>query len=67
MPQMLLLLVAVLALSAPVALHAEEIDSRLEAWTGDLDGMLERRSVRALMPYSRTGYCMDGGTQRGMI
>jgi len=67
MPLLILILVAVLALLAPVELHAEEIDSRLEAWTGDLDGMLERRSVRVLVPYSRTGYFIDGGTQRGMI
>jgi membrane-bound lytic murein transglycosylase MltF len=38
----------------------------LQTWTGDLDGMLERRSVRVLVPYSRTNYFIDAGTQRGM-
>ena len=23
------------------------------AWTGDLDGMIERRTIRALVPYSK--------------
>ena len=35
-------------------------------WTGDFDGMVERRRIRALVPYSRTFYFLDGGTQRGL-
>ena len=36
-------------------------------WTGDLDGMIARRYIRVLVPYSRTLYFVDlGGTQRGM-
>ena len=36
-------------------------------WNGDLDGMLERRQVRALVPYSRTFYFLDErGSQRGL-
>ena len=35
-------------------------------WTGDLDGMKERRLIRALVPYSRTFYFVDGGTERGV-
>jgi membrane-bound lytic murein transglycosylase MltF len=36
-------------------------------WSGDLDGMLERRQVRALVPYSRTFYFLDRhGSQRGL-
>lgn len=39
----------------------------LGSWTGDLDGMVERRQVRALVPYSRTFYFLDGqGSQRGL-
>lgn len=35
--------------------------------SGDLDGMLERRQVRALVPYSRTFYFLDErGSQRGL-
>jgi membrane-bound lytic murein transglycosylase MltF len=35
------------------------------AFTGDLDGMVERRSVRILVVPSRTFYFIDKGTQRG--
>ena len=38
-----------------------------EAFVGDLDGMIERRVIRALVPYSKTFYFIDlGGTQRGI-
>ncbi|MET0293029.1 MAG: transporter substrate-binding domain-containing protein [Steroidobacteraceae bacterium] len=37
-------------------------------WRGDLDGMVERRVVRVLVPYSKTLYFVDlGGAQRGII
>ncbi len=35
-------------------------------WTGDLDGMLERRQIRMLVVPSRTFYFVDKGTQRGI-
>ncbi len=35
-------------------------------WTGDFDGMVARRRIRALVPYSRTFYFLEGGTQRGL-
>jgi len=39
----------------------------VERWTGDLEGMIERRKVRALVPYSRTFYFLDErGSQRGL-
>ena len=34
-------------------------------WSGDLDGMVERRTVRVLTAYSRTLYFVDAGTPRG--
>src|SRR6187549_609121 len=34
-------------------------------WTGDLNGMVERRMVRVLTPYSKTGYFIDRGQPRG--
>ena len=34
-------------------------------WTGDLDGMLERRMIRVLTTYSKTQYFIDRGTPRG--
>ncbi len=40
---------------------------RVAVWQGDLDGMLERRQIRVLVPYSRTFFFIDsGGTQRGL-
>lgn len=39
----------------------------LEPWTGDFDGMVERRIVRILVPYSRTFFFLDGATERGVV
>jgi membrane-bound lytic murein transglycosylase MltF len=36
-------------------------------WTGDLDGMIKRRLIRILAPYSKTFYFVDRGIQRGLI
>ena len=36
------------------------LDAELEPWKGDFDGMLERRMIRVLVPYSRTLYFNDG-------
>lgn len=41
-------------------------DATAVRWTGDLDGMIKRRMVRVLVPYSRTNYFVDRGTQRGL-
>jgi len=35
-------------------------------WIGDLDGMIKRRAIRILVPYSRTFYFADRGTQHGL-
>jgi membrane-bound lytic murein transglycosylase MltF len=35
-------------------------------WTGDLDGMIERRVIRVLTVYSKTIYFGDKGRQRGI-
>jgi len=37
------------------------------SWTGDLAGMIERRVVRVLVPYSQTLYFLDGPDQRGIV
>jgi membrane-bound lytic murein transglycosylase MltF len=34
-------------------------------WTGDLDGMVERRMIRVLTTFSKTQYFVDRGTPRG--
>ena len=41
-------------------------DVLVKPWTGDLDGMIERRVVRVLVPYSKTMYFVDRGAQRGI-
>ena len=43
------------------------LDHDLEPWFGDFDGMLERRAVRVLVPYSRTLFYNDKGAQRGWV
>jgi membrane-bound lytic murein transglycosylase MltF len=37
-----------------------------QKWTGDFDEMAERRLIRALVPYSKTFYFLDGAEQRGL-
>ncbi len=39
----------------------------LGKWTGDLDGMIERRYIRVLTPYSKTHFFIDQGTARGLV
>jgi membrane-bound lytic murein transglycosylase MltF len=46
--------------AAPSAPLAEQ------PWTGDLDGMIKRRMIRVLVPYSKTHYFIDKGVQRGL-
>jgi membrane-bound lytic murein transglycosylase MltF len=36
-------------------------------WTGDFDGMVKRRLIRILAPYSKTQYFVDKGQPRGLI
>ena len=36
-----------------------------EPWTGDLDAIVERGYIRALVVHSRTLYFLDGAQQRG--
>jgi len=35
-------------------------------WTGDFDGMVKRRIVRVLVPYSKTFYYVEKGRARGV-
>lgn len=37
----------------------------LKSWMGDLDGMIERRVIRALVAPSRTSYWLNGARQTG--
>lgn len=45
---------------APALLHVEQ------KWRGDLDGMIERRMIRALVVYSKTFYFIDRGAPHGI-
>ena len=36
-------------------------------WTGDLDGMIQRRIIRVLTTYSRVNYFVDQGRPRGLV
>ena len=44
----------------------EELQVATREWTGDLDGMVERGYIRALVVYNRTGYFLDGPQQKGI-
>jgi len=39
----------------------------VKPWTGDLDGMVQRRIVRFLVPYSKTMFFLDKGKQYGTV
>jgi membrane-bound lytic murein transglycosylase MltF len=41
------------------------IEQAARPWTGDLDGMIERRSIRALVAPARMEYWIDRGRQNG--
>jgi membrane-bound lytic murein transglycosylase MltF len=43
------------------------IEAATRPWTGDLDGMIERRMIRVLTTHSKVNYFVDSGTQRGLI
>jgi membrane-bound lytic murein transglycosylase MltF len=46
-------------------LETADILKTHEVWTGDLDRMRGRRFLRALVPYSRVLYYLNGAEQRG--
>src|SRR6185312_2778138 len=37
-----------------------------KGWTGDFDGMVERRNIRVLVPYSRSLYFVENGKEHGL-
>lgn len=43
-----------------------DLAASTKPWTGDLDGMIERRVIRVLTTYSKTNYFVDMGSQRGI-
>lgn len=43
----------------------EVVTSLNKPWTGDFEQMVQKRTIRVLIPYSKTFYFLDKGTQRG--
>jgi membrane-bound lytic murein transglycosylase MltF len=63
------LLLAIVILCTTNVRETGAVESVLELdrrWTGDFDGMAERHLIRALVPYSKTFYFLDGADQRGL-
>jgi membrane-bound lytic murein transglycosylase MltF len=54
------------ATSAQQAASALDMALISKPWTGDLDGMINRRMIRILVPYSKTHFFIDRGIQRGV-
>jgi membrane-bound lytic murein transglycosylase MltF len=54
------------AMSPPAKKAYALADVTAQKWTGDLDGMIQRRLIRVLVTYSKTHYFVDKGTQRGL-
>lgn len=46
--------------------RTRQLNLETRPWTGDFDAMVERRMIRALVPYSRTLYFTDKGRERGL-
>ena len=73
MPRVLAVAVVCVGLAAGLSAQAPMEKGRLglaladitRPWTGDLAGMVERRTIRVLTSYSRTQYFIDRGTPRG--
>lgn len=61
----LLVLAALPAAAAPVADEATALSRVEQPWRGDLDGMVKRRLIRALVVYSKTFYFIDRGAPHG--
>jgi membrane-bound lytic murein transglycosylase MltF len=51
----------------PAAPKPRALPTETKAWTGDFDGMVKRRHLRVLVPYSRSLYFNDKGRERGLV
>jgi membrane-bound lytic murein transglycosylase MltF len=52
--------------AAPAKPGPTTLTPTAKPWTGDFDGMVKRRAIRALVPYSKTFYFVDRAVQRGL-
>jgi len=57
---------AMSVLAAPASAPQRALPTEAREWKGDFDGMLERRHIRVLVPYSRTLFYNDKGRERGI-
>lgn len=46
--------------------EASLLESALEPWTGDLDGIVQRKMIRVAIPYGIATYFLDGPHQKGI-
>jgi membrane-bound lytic murein transglycosylase MltF len=65
------LIAVVVAAESFVVSRAQEASESVlpipvQRWTGDLDGMIKRRNIRALVVYSRSGFFYDNGRPEGI-
>ena len=51
----------------PAPAKPRALPTQTKEWKGDFDGMIKRRHIRFLVPYSRTLYFNDKGRERGLI
>jgi membrane-bound lytic murein transglycosylase MltF len=56
---------SVLAADKPAA-KPRQLSTENKPWKGDFEQMLERRSIRVLIPHSRSLYYIDKGHERGI-
>jgi len=54
------------AAGKPAAVKPRALPTETKEWKGDFDGMLKRRMIRVLVPYSRSLYFNDKGRERGL-
>jgi len=54
------------ATAPPAKTGLPPIRNVAQTWTGDFDGMVKRRVIRVLVPYSKTFYFVDRAVQRGL-
>jgi ABC-type amino acid transport substrate-binding protein len=54
------------ASAPPASAPLRALPTEAREWKGDFDGMLERRHIRVLVPYSRTLFYNDKGRERGI-
>jgi membrane-bound lytic murein transglycosylase MltF len=52
--------------ASAAATKARALPTETRVWKGDFDGMLERRHIRVLVPFSRTLFYNDKGRERGI-